>query len=281
MGEKSEDDFSHFEERLEKKLLSHQVILNNQYCKWFASAELNLDDVKYFTQQFSVFSNLFIVAQLYKTINSVDLQEMRSAKEILANELGCVFHGKEKKSEADLTDRSAISEDEEASDLVNTEGTVDGGTFRFEAAHFEWLLSFAKPLGLKFKDLGKRKHGSKSTLFFCDELVRIYGSTDFNESAGASFAVENWAAAGFWKQLIEGLKRFKINKIPELPLGFFIWHNKVEDQHKEHTHDELKELFFGYHPFSENKFIDAGREMLDGVATFWDGLNQERLQRQK
>ena len=281
MGEKSEDDFSHFEERLEKKLLSHQIILNNQYCKWFASAELNLDNVKYFTQQFSVFSNLFIVAQLYKTINSVDLQEMRSAKEILANELGCVFHGKENNSEADLTYGSDIPEDEEGSNLVNTEGSVDGGTFRFEAAHFEWLLSFAKPLGLKFEDLGKRKHGSKSTLFFCDELIRIYGSTDFNESAGASFAVENWAAAGFWKQLIEGLKRFKKNKFPELPLGFFIWHDKVEDQHKEHTHDELKELFFGYHPFSENKFIDAGREMLDGVATFWDGLNQERLQRQK
>ncbi len=99
MGEKSEEDFSHFEERLKKELLSHQIILNNQYCKWFASVELSLDDVKYFTQQFSVFSNLFIVAQLYKTINSVDLQEMRSAKEILANELGCIFHDKDKKSE--------------------------------------------------------------------------------------------------------------------------------------------------------------------------------------
>lgn len=281
MGEKYEEDFSHFEERLKKELLSHQIILNNQYCKWFASVELSLDDVKYFTQQFSVFSNLFIVAQLYKTINSVDLQEMRSAKEILANELGCVFHGKEKKSEADLTERSTISEDEEGSDLVNTEGTVDGGTFRFEAAHFEWLLSFAKPLGLKFENLGKRKHGSKSTLFFCDELIRIYGSTDYNESAGASFAVENWAAAGFWKELIQGLKRFKKNKIPELHLGFFTWHDKVEDQHKEQTHDEMKELYFGPHPFDENKFIAAGREMLDGVAAFWDGLNKERLQRQR
>ena len=30
-------------------------------------------------------------------------------------------------------------------DLVSTEGTVDGGRFRFGAAHFEWLLRFAKP----------------------------------------------------------------------------------------------------------------------------------------
>ena len=45
-------------------------------------------------------------------------------------------------------------------DLVATEGTVDGGRFRFAAAHFEWLLRFAAPLGLGFDDLGKRRHGT-------------------------------------------------------------------------------------------------------------------------
>jgi len=30
-----------------------------------------------------------------------------------------------------------------------------------------------------FNDLGKRSHGSKSTVFFCDELSRLYGSENY------------------------------------------------------------------------------------------------------
>ena len=144
------------------------------------------------------------------------------------NELGVVYNnGKAKK------------EDDVDPSLVSTEGTVDGGTFRFRAAHFEWLLRFGAPLGLTFDDLGKRRHGTPSTLFFCDELFRLYGSDDYNEAMGAAFAVENWAAAGFWKELISGLEQMKRNHVPTLPLAFFTWHDKIEEQHKAHTWDEL------------------------------------------
>ena len=61
------------------------------------------------------------------------------------------------------------------------------------------------PLGLKFADIGERIYRSTQMLFYWDELIRIYGSKDFNTAAGASFAVENWAVAGFWKDLITGL----------------------------------------------------------------------------
>ncbi len=273
-------ELKQFEKRLEVELMIHPVIINNHYCNWFANADLNLEDLRFFTLQFSVFSNQFLIAQLHKMINAVDLEEMRAAKEILANEIGCVFKRSTQETLESQKKRAENPEDEGTPELVNTEGTVNGGTFRFQAAHFEWLLDFAKPLGLEFENLGKRKFGSKSTLFFCDELVRIYGSEDFSESAGASYAVENWAAAGFWKQLIQGLKHFKKKQLPELPLGFFTWHDKVEDQHKAHTHDELKELFLGPHPFDEDTFVHSGYEMLNGVWAFWDGLNEERLQRQ-
>ena len=36
-------------------------------------------------------------------------------------------------------------------------------------------------------------------------MLRIYGSDDSSTAEGASYAVENWAAAGFWKELIAGL----------------------------------------------------------------------------
>src|SRR5205814_9045469 len=124
-----------------------------------------------------------------------------------------------------------------------TEGTVEGSRFHFAAAHFEWLLRFAAPLGLGYDDLGKRRFGTPSTLFLCDELLRLYGSDDPSTGEGASYAVEHWAAAGFWKALISGLRAFKAHECPELPLGFWTWHDKVEDQHAAHTDDALTEAF--------------------------------------
>ena len=53
-------------------------------------------------QQFSVFSQLFLVAQLQKIINAPTLEEMRDGKEILANEIGVVFKGKDTRADLSL-----------------------------------------------------------------------------------------------------------------------------------------------------------------------------------
>ena len=159
--------------------------------------------------------------------------------------------------------------------LVSTTGTVDGGTFRFRAAHFEWLLRFGAALGLGFADMGQRRHGDPSTLFFCDELFRLYGSADYNEAMGASFAVENWAAAGFWKELIRGLERVKAEQVPALPLAFFTWHDRLEENHREHVWHELRACHDSP-AFEGDAFIAAGVTMLDAVGAFWDGLYDAR-----
>ena len=187
------------------------------------------------------------------------------------NELGVVF----RPTKAGATMPEGVDPD-----IVGTEGTVDGGRFRFTAAHFEWLLRFGAPIGLGFDDMGKRRHGTASTLFFCDELLRIYGSEDASIAEGASYAVEHWAAAGFWKELIAGLTAFKQRECPELPLGFWIWHDKIEDQHAAHTADELAEAFFRS-DFDEEKFLAGAADMLDGVKAFWDGLEADRLAYEK
>jgi pyrroloquinoline quinone (PQQ) biosynthesis protein C len=221
--------------------------------------------VRHLTVQFSVFSHLFVEAQLRKVINAADVDSYRAGKEILMNELGVVFR----------TDKTLSTEGIDP-ELVSTEGTVDGSRYRHPAAHFEWLLRFAKPLDLEFADLGKRRHGSDTTLFFCDELLRIYGAEDASTAEGASYAVENWAAAGFWKQLIAGLEAFKTRECPELQLAFWTWHDKVEDQHAAHTADELEEAFF-LPGFDQDRFLAGAAEMLDGVKAFWDGLEADRL----
>ena len=271
------DDYREFLDEVQNKFMTHPIITDNEYCQWFERGNMSLDHVRHFVVQFSVFSNLFLIAQLKKMINSQTLEAMRASKEILANEIGAIFrkpgNGARSSSARTLSDDDMeLSGDPE---LVNTEGTVDGGTFKFKAAHFEWLLRLGKTLDLEFDQMGKRRHGTESTLFFCDELSRIYGGEDPSEAEGASFAVENWAAAGFWKQLVSGLQAVKAKELNNMPLAFFTWHDRVEDQHASHTQDELEEVFFTDW-FDRGKFISGGLEMLEGVAAFWIGLNRDR-----
>ncbi len=273
-GEITDEDasrFSRFVETCNRELMTHPVITDNKFSAWFATGEANREIVKHFIVQFSVFSNLFLLAQMMKVINASSIEGMRASKEILANELGVIFRKPGNKLEG-VTD----TDREGDPDIVTIEGSVDGGTFRFQAAHFEWLVRMGEVLGLGFNDLGKRRHGTPATLFFCDQLATIYGHEDANIAEGASFAVENWAAAGFWKDLINGLDAFKQKEQEDLPLAFFTWHDRIEDQHAGHVMDELEELFFTT-DFDEEKFLKGGREMLDGVEAFWTGLNEHRI----
>ena len=226
-------------------------------------------------------------------INAGTLEAARESKEILMNELGVIYVDPERaRPGARPVDVDRICLDPErarpgvgAGDadregdpaLVSTTGTVEGGTFRFRAAHFEWLLRFGAALGLRFGDMGKRRHGDPGTLFFCDELFRLYGSDDYNEAMGASFAVENWAAAGFWKELIAGLERVKAEQVPALPLAFFTWHDKLEANHRDHVWHELRACYDSP-SFEDEAFIAAGVTMLDAVRTFWDGLYAARAE---
>jgi hypothetical protein len=274
-------NFDAFKHTIEREFMGHPVVKKNEYTEWFSHGDVPLDHLRQFTVQFSVFSNQFLLAALNRVINADTLQAAREAKEILMNELGVIYNNKGEKSGAHSPRAQRPAPAASATDpegdpaLVSTEGTVDGGKFRFQAAHFEWLLRFGEPLSLTFDDMGKRRHGIPSTIHFCDELFRLYGSDDYNEAMGASFAVENWAAAGFWKELIAGLEQIKAKSVPDLPLAFFTWHDKIEDQHREHTWDELRDCYDSA-KFREEPFIRAGRKMLDGVKVFWDGLNDLR-----
>jgi hypothetical protein len=105
--------------------------------------------------------------------------------------------------------------------------------------------------------------------------MRLYGSEDVSTAEGASFGVEHWAAAGFWKELIAGLQAFKARECPELPLGFWTFHDRLEGQHASHTEDELREAF-DTDGFDEERFLDGASSMLDGVHAFWQGLADDR-----
>jgi len=274
--------FRDFLAEVDRDLMRHRVVTGNVYTRWFREGDATDDELRHFIKQFSVFSNQFLLAALLRVINAPSLQQARASKQILMNELGVIYRRSEPQPKSDANGHAGRSDDEKDREgdpeLVSTEGTVDGGTFRFRAAHFEWLLGVGECLGLGFNDMGKRKHGRPSTLHFCDELARTYGSDDGPFSEGASFAVENWAAAGFWQELEDGLMRIQSARHPRLRLAFFTWHNRVEAQHAGHTMEELEEVYFA-EDFDRAKFMRGGREILDAVAVFWDGLEQDRVNR--
>ncbi|HEY9675227.1 MAG TPA: hypothetical protein V6D11_27545 [Waterburya sp.] len=278
-GELSQEqvhDFQDFLAEVDREFLQHRIITHNAYTRWFSEGTATDAELRHFLKQFSVFSNQFLIAALLKAINSPTLQQSRATREILLNELGVIY----RKSGQGVNGQTPQTEEEKDRDgdpeLVSTEGTVDGGICRFKAAHFEWLIGVAEGLGLSYADIGKRKHGRSTTLHFCDELIRLYGSDDPLIAEGASFAVENWAAAGFWQELEEGLLRIKQMRYPHLRLAFFTWHNRVEGQHAGHTLEELEDVYFKPE-FDRAKFMQGGREILDAIAVFWDGLNSDRL----
>lgn len=238
-----------FRSAVDATIADHSIVRENHYTQWFSNGTATLGELRRFTVQFSVFSHLFIEAQLRKCINAHDLQSYRAGKEILMNELGVTF---------------------------SKDGSVENGRFTFRAGHFEWLVEFAAHLGLEFHQIGKKSHGTASTIAFCAALMEWYGSDDPSTAAGASHAIEHWAAAGFWKDLISGLRKVRDERMPELPLGFWTWHDKLEDQHAAHTDDELDAVFA--HPeFDADRFLTAARAMLDAVGDFWNGLQADRL----
>jgi hypothetical protein len=241
-----------FNDKVSCQVKSHPIVMNNDYLNFFSQGQITVAEQKYFTQQFSVFSQLFLLAQLTKVINAPSLEEMRDSKEILCNELGVNF-----RSDTD---------------------SIQNGIYRHQLAHFEWLLEFAQVLGLEFNDLGKRNLGSKTTLFFCDELLRLYGSSNDNTALAASYAIENWAnKSDFWKQLITGFS--KINEIRDyngqksLPLSFWKFHYELEKKHAKHTEEELKTVFLQGRINDEELFLETCTKMLDAVEIFWDGLD--------
>src|ERR1051326_7984467 len=169
--------------RAERLVQTHPIVRHNPYTSWFATRQCSREEVARFTREFSVFSHQFIAAQLRKVMNAPDLESYHAGKEILLNELGVAFRPPQGAA-------TGTGPDE-----VSPTGTVEGAAYRHASAHFEWLLKFAAPLGLGFADMGKRRHGSPSTLAFCDALLELYRSEDARLEAGASYATRQWDAA--------------------------------------------------------------------------------------
>ncbi len=263
-------DFSDFRRRIDAELLDHPVIHANPYTAWFQTGAADHDHIVDLVVQFSVFSNHFLVAQVKRMVFAQTLEGEACARSILMSECGVA--------------------------LDPASGSVEGHAFASRNAHLNWLRELGRALGLGPMELGRWKTATHATRKFLRGLERAYGSPDEDVGAGASFAIESWAAFGigrgarlesrnFWKQLIDGLeehnRRVRAPQgLPALPLGFFKWHFEVESGHGANVEQELQAAF--RRPgFSPEKFLRGGRQALDAIQTFWLGLDAARAAAQQ
>jgi len=258
-------EFKCVRRRIESELFGHPVIQANPYTSWFKRGLAEEAQVRDLIEQFSVFSNHFIVVQAKRLANADSEEGERCARSILVNECGVAMEPRT--------------------------GSTEGRRFSSSNAHLEWLRATGRALGLDPRRLGPWELGRPETHSFLAGLDRTYGSRDGLVGAGASFAIESWASFGigrgpeersrnFWAELIAGLEGFDRRRrrplgLPELPLGFFRFHFVTEAGHGVAVWDELRERVDAS-GFDEEKFLRAGREALDAILMFWTGLDQQR-----
>jgi hypothetical protein len=261
----SSRSFDDFYRRVESEVLSHQVITSNPYTKWWKQGNANTEQLTDLFRQFSVFSNHFVPIQAKRMANSSTEAAERGARAILGNEIGV---GLEVES-----------------------GDIEGNTFSHADAHINWLRDIGELLGIERHTLGRWDVGTPATHEFLNRLDQTYGSHDSNIGAGASFAIETWAAWGigkdadsesnnFWKEIVVGIKGYNANhRVPKglkpIPTGFFQYHFDIERGHAANVMTELTETF-EESEFAEDKWLDGGRQALDALLIFWRGLDESR-----
>ncbi len=255
-----------FKARIARELFSHPVIIGNAYTRWFSQGRADAERMKDLILQFSVFSNYFLVIQAKRLVFAQTREGEDAARSILVNELG-----------VGMDPRT---------------GSAEGKAFSARNAHLNWLRDAGAALGLEPMALGRWSAAEPETRAFLQGLEESYASEDACVGAGASFAIENWAAFGigqgperesrnFWKQLIAGVEGHNRNfraprGLSPVPLAFFKYHFLMESGHSAGVWRELEEDLRAP-GFDGEKFIAGGRAALDALEIFWRGLDSRRL----
>ena len=230
--------------------------------RWFATGEAGSGEVRHLTVQFSVFSHLFVEAQLRKVINAADLDTYRAGKEILLNELGVVFNAGRTPPPAVDTTRawSPPRARSTAAASASAPPTSSG--------------SCASPprSGLGFADLGKRRHGTPATLFFCDELLR--GLRLRGRVRGRGRELRRRALGG--RRVLEGAdrrpaRRSRRASARPAPRVLDLARQGRGPARRPHRRRAASRRTSS-RGSTRTATSPGASEMLDGVQAFWDGL---------
>ena len=185
------DDIRPFKSRLESEVLEPSGHPSRTPTPPGSStANSSAAQARAFLIQFSVFSNQFLVSA------AAEGPECRDARGNARVERDPRERDRRRFSRRARCGRA---------ELGGTEGSIEGGTFHFRAAHFELLVRMARQFGLEFAE--PRQAPLRRRPRRCHSATSCCASTRTRTTqvaAAASWAVENWAAAGFWDELVKG-----------------------------------------------------------------------------
>lgn len=245
-GERTPEQAADFQQLLvdvAARVMFHPIIADNLYLQRFAEG-VTESQARHECQQFSVFALQFDVAQAKLVANAPTEEAYEERLRVLLNEKGIPYRDG---FEGELT-----------------------GQWSEATVHFTWMRNMAKGLGLGFADIGKIWIAQPGTKAFVDATFELYASTDPSTAAGATFAIENWAANSLWKPWIAGMRKLNAGRKPPIDLGYLTYHDKEEEHHSQATLDELYEDF-GESWFDAEKFLTAAEEMLTrGVQAYYE-----------
>jgi len=224
------------------RILFHPAIAGNNYLQRFALG-VTESQARHECQQFSVFALQFDVAQAKLVANAPTEEAYRERLHVLLNEKGIPYQSG---FEGELTRRWSP-----------------------QTVHFTWMLNMARGLGLEFEDVGKIWLAQPGTRAFVDATFENYASIEPNVSAGASFAIENWAANALWNPWIDAMEKLNARREERVDLGYLKYHAIEEQHHSQATLDELLDNVT--EPwFDAEQFLDAAEQMLsDGVEAYY------------
>ena len=214
-------------------------------------------ELVHFVRQFSVFSNQFLVAALLRVINAPTLQQARSAKEILMNELGVIY----RRTDAERGARAGRRRRGEG-----PRGRPRAGQHRGDGRR-RHLPVPRRPLRVA----ARRRRGARAGLRRPGQAPArpaVRRSTSATSCSGSTAARTTRSPRGRASPSRTGPPPASGRSsktacctsrqpgCPRLKVAFFTWHNRVEAQHAGHTMEELEDVFFDPE-FDETRFFQG------------------------
>lgn len=140
--------------------------------------------------------------------------------------------------------------------------------------HEHLYHKFLRSIGIEPQEAA-RAAWLESTRAYIEGMAASYGDEDYQVALGASFGLEHMAIS-MWDQLIPGIMKLKETRPALMKMNTVYWtfHRALEAQHEDAMMHALDSI-----PKGSESALRAGCErMLDCLAGFWTGLDQQRTQ---
>ena len=228
----------------------HKITHNNIYAENFSRGHSSLNEQRILIQQLSVYIQYMLITKSFKLINSPKILNMYETKRELLDDLGFRYNDYQKEN-----------------------------IYNNLTSEFEMLYDIAKLLDIEFDELGKIDVASKSTIIFCNEIIKYYSNPNYSVSMAASYTLQEWQRKSkIWNEVNDGFTKINYNRKQEgqIILPCSLWELKIRDT-KFNNDIQLVHEYYDLNKLNEIEFIETCVNVLNDINIFWTGLEDSLL----